>query len=377
MKILLTDDEPSLRDNLRRLLSFEGHEVVEASDGATALKTMAEALPDLVFSDVRMPGIDGYELCRRIKANPATKMIPVIFVSGQDSIEARLEGFAAGGEDFIVKPFQAVEVIQKVASAARILTESQGLRETAERAQSAAFVAMKTAAEVGVVLQFIRASIACRSFDDLAVQLRRSVAEFGLDCVVQIKTAARSICLSDKGRDVPLDISILNHVRQQGRIFEFQYRSVFNYDSVALLVAEMPRDDEERCGRLRDHLALLAEAADAKVRALQLEEDDAARILGVAQALATARGTIGRISESQRLGDQKLAHGMVVLQQDLATVFVSCGLRESQESRIVDVVHRHMEETIALLDSGRHQRDELNRIAEILGGLIHNSSGSD
>lgn len=375
MRILLTDDEPSIRSNLKRLLGFEGHEVIEAEDGLQALAQMAAAPPDLVFSDVLMPGMDGYELCRRIKANPAWAMIPVIFVSGQDSIEARLEGFAAGGEDFIVKPFQSAEVIQKVASANRILSESRELRELAQSAQAVAMVAMKSAAESGVVLNFMKASIACATLDALAALLRRSVAEFGLDSVVQIKTAARSICISGKGHDVPLDISILNHVRLQGRIFEFQNRSVFNYDSVSLLVTDMPREDDERCGRLRDHLALLAEAADAKVRVLQLDADRQAKILGIAEALATARASIARISENQRIDEHKLSHGMVRLQQNLASVFVGCGLREAQEDSIVAVVKEHMEETLALIDHGRQEREELNRVTEILGGLAESSSG--
>jgi len=376
MRVLLTDDEPEIRSNLRRLLSLEGHEVVEAEDGATALARIAESLPDLVFSDVRMPGIDGYELCRLIKANPSSRMVPVIFVSGQDSLEARLEGFSAGGEDFIVKPFQAAEVIAKVASAARILAENQSLRYEARSAKSTAFVALKAAAEIGVVLDFIRASSNCRGVADVLIQLRKSVAEFGLDSVVQIKSGGQSLCLSEKGYDVPLDISILNHVRHQGRIFEFQTRAVFNYDSVSLLATDMPREDEDRCGRLRDHLALLVEAADAWVRALQLANDNQVNICGIAEALTTARSTIGQISERQRVDEQKLSHGMVLLQQNLATVFVGCGLRESQEKAIVDVVHRHLEETMALLDHGKHEREELGRIADILGGLIQQSSSA-
>lgn len=114
-KILIADDEQDIRDLLAFTLRFAGHEVIAASNGEDAyLKAQIEK-PELVLLDVRMPKMNGYETCRRIKADPALKHIPILFVSawGQDSeVKAGLE---AGAVDYVIKPFEPNQIILKVA----------------------------------------------------------------------------------------------------------------------------------------------------------------------------------------------------------------------------------------------------------------------
>ncbi len=114
-KILVADDEQDIRDLLGFTLKFAGHEVVTASNGEEAFQLAQKEKPELVLLDVRMPRMNGYEACRLMKADPALKDIPVMFVSawGQDSeINHGLEAGAAG---YIVKPFEPSQIILKVA----------------------------------------------------------------------------------------------------------------------------------------------------------------------------------------------------------------------------------------------------------------------
>jgi CheY-like chemotaxis protein len=114
-KILIADDEQDIRDLLTFTLKFAGHEVVAASNGEEAVQLAQVERPELVLLDVRMPKMNGYEACRRFKADPALKHIPIVFVSawGQDS-EVRA-GMEAGAVDYVVKPFEPSQVILKVA----------------------------------------------------------------------------------------------------------------------------------------------------------------------------------------------------------------------------------------------------------------------
>lgn len=369
MKILVVDDDESLRANLSRLLRLEDHEVSTAKDGNEALAQVREWLPDLIFTDVHMPGLDGYELCKVVKAHADTRAIPVIFVSGEESIEGRLLGFAAGGEDFIVKPFQVQEVLAKVGSATRIAAESRALKAQADSAQSAAFVAMQWAAEIGLVLDFVRRSLAATAQSELALLVRDTAAQFGVDAAVMIRGERSTCCLSSRGRDIPLDLSVMSHVRLQGRIFEFQNRSAFNYDSVTVVVSDMPRDDPERCGRLRDHFALLAEAADARNRALELEAAKLAQTAGVSAALAATETAVRKLTVAQRANQERLSESIGVFKQNLTRVFVGCGLKESQEASIFAVVDDYTDLTAELLDAGRHSVDEMDRIGGLLARL--------
>ena len=112
--ILVTDDSPNYRQALRRLLVANGYAVLAASDGAAALQLAREQSPDLILLDVNMPGMDGYEACRQLKADAGTSAIPVIFISGEGGVVNKMQAFASGGVDFIVKPHDDEEVLARV-----------------------------------------------------------------------------------------------------------------------------------------------------------------------------------------------------------------------------------------------------------------------
>jgi two-component system cell cycle sensor histidine kinase/response regulator CckA len=112
--ILVVDD---IRENinlLTALLETSGYRVYQASDGNEALELALNKLPDLILLDVRMPGMDGYEVCRQLKASEMTVGIPVIFVSALDEAEDKVLGFSVGGVDYVTKPFQVKEVLARV-----------------------------------------------------------------------------------------------------------------------------------------------------------------------------------------------------------------------------------------------------------------------
>lgn len=112
--ILIVDDMPANLGILSDILQTQGYQVRMAEDGESALEIVAEALPDLILLDIMMPGITGYEVARRLKANPATSEIPVIFISALDRMQDRVEGFKAGGVDYVAKPFFVQEVLARV-----------------------------------------------------------------------------------------------------------------------------------------------------------------------------------------------------------------------------------------------------------------------
>lgn len=113
-KILIVDDVPANLDVIYRSLRAKGYQVLAATNGQNALEAAAQAQPDLILLDILMPDIDGYEVCRRLKADPETEDIPVIFVSGQDADGGTARGFEVGGVDYIMKPVQLEELLSRV-----------------------------------------------------------------------------------------------------------------------------------------------------------------------------------------------------------------------------------------------------------------------
>ena len=112
--ILVVDDVPDNVDLLRRMLTRARFIIQSASNGETALALAESTLPDLILLDVCMPHMDGYKVCENLKANPATKDIPIIFISALDELPDKIKAFKLGGVDYITKPFQSTEVAARV-----------------------------------------------------------------------------------------------------------------------------------------------------------------------------------------------------------------------------------------------------------------------
>lgn len=119
-RILIVDDESAARIALATLLRREGFEVRDASDGASALTECASFRPDLILLDIVMPGVDGFEVCRRIKATPETRLTPVVLITGLSATEDRIKGINAGADDFLSKPIDFNELLARTRSLLRL-----------------------------------------------------------------------------------------------------------------------------------------------------------------------------------------------------------------------------------------------------------------
>jgi DNA-binding NarL/FixJ family response regulator len=115
-RILVVDDEPKLLRAVAADLRGEGYDVMTARSGAEALISVAQKLPDLIVSDIRMPGIDGYELLRRLKRNESSALVPIVFLTAKDTTEDRITGFRSGIDAYLTKPFEPDELLAIIAS---------------------------------------------------------------------------------------------------------------------------------------------------------------------------------------------------------------------------------------------------------------------
>jgi signal transduction histidine kinase len=135
-RVLVADDNADMRNYVSRLIRRRGHEVITVADGSTALSVAGTRHPDLILSDVMMPGLDGVELLRGLRASEETQEIPVILLSARAGEEARVEGMAAGAADYLVKPFSARELVARVdAHVERAVRTGHERRMTREREQ--------------------------------------------------------------------------------------------------------------------------------------------------------------------------------------------------------------------------------------------------
>lgn len=115
-QLLVVDDDPGLLLAVSETLRAEGYEVQTARRGSEAMVRVAEALPDLIISDIRMPGMDGYALVRNLRASPRSRLVPIIFLTAKDETADRIAGFRSGVDAYVTKPFETEELVAIVKS---------------------------------------------------------------------------------------------------------------------------------------------------------------------------------------------------------------------------------------------------------------------
>lgn len=212
--ILLVDDTPANLSVLVDTLADTGYRLMVAEDGEDALAQVGHTLPDLVLLDVMMPGLDGFETCRRLKDNPATRDIPVIFMTALNETAEKVRAFASGAVDYITKPIQHEEALARIHTH---LTLRQLRREVEEQlAQKEKFMRIAShdlrnplclilmsgelarrkgaPAEIAEYLESIHSSARqMRRIIDTFLNVRRPDAPSGLPTVVDLSLIARAV----------------------------------------------------------------------------------------------------------------------------------------------------------------------------------------
>jgi putative two-component system response regulator len=130
--ILIVDDDPGARDTMEALLYYEGYNLNFASSGPEALVKATDLTPDLILLDVMMPGMDGFEVCRRLRSTPLLAEVPIIMVTALDDKHSRLQGLEAGADEFVTKPFERQELRTRIKTVLNLNRYRQLLEERAK-----------------------------------------------------------------------------------------------------------------------------------------------------------------------------------------------------------------------------------------------------
>jgi CheY-like chemotaxis protein len=167
-KILAVDDEPFNLEIIEEILEDLDFELRLANSGPECLDMVEDYMPQVILLDVSMPQMSGYEVCKTLKSNPSTAHIIVMFVSARGTVEERMEGYSAGAEDYIVKPFGHDELRSKLKNLNQVLVEKQSLEKQVEAATSTAFNAMANSSEMGQIVNYVESIALITNPDDLA-----------------------------------------------------------------------------------------------------------------------------------------------------------------------------------------------------------------
>jgi len=241
-RILVVDDTPANFQIVGRMLSSSlSCTLTFAMSGHQALKCIRESLPDLILLDVVMPGLDGLDVCRSLKANPETTDIPVIFLTAWPNTEKMVAGFKAGGADYISKPFNKEELLARVQSQLKIRESVRTIATQNEELRQLVHVLCHDLANpVGTILHLAESAFHNRENDSESLSLIRESAHHASD-MIQLVSQIRAV---DEGKykerciPLPLDEAVqaaLSNVRERlvKKDIRFQTEIPANFEVVA------------------------------------------------------------------------------------------------------------------------------------------------
>ena len=356
-------DDESMNQMFIQDMLEEEFEVVCADDGETCLELVAKRLPDLILLDVNMPGLSGLEVCQKLRENPDTLQTPVIFVSALASPEERIQGYEAGGDDYLTKPIVKAELFQKI----KLLFVQQEnlitLKQNSDETMDAFMTSLNSSGELGVVVNFMQQSIVCQTMEELIQSVFNALTEFGLVGSILTLAFEQPCYYFSDNKDRPLEKDVLLFLSDKDKIFSFGERTIFNSNKLTLLIRNMP-DDDAKAGRYRDHLAMLADGLAARIIGIRNEQEMVKRKQMLAEVLQASREGLKLIDkqhQSQRVKHAQILSNLIV---NIEESFLNLGLSEEQERKLVELVSNAEAETDKIYEESLQTDAEFNQIME-------------
>lgn len=355
--ILIVEDEPAQAAIHQLLLENQGYKTLCAENGNEALELVAASAEkvDAIVSDVLMPELDGYELCKKLKSSSDDNInsIPFIFVSSLTDLNEKLKGYAAGGDDYVPKPIEPQVFIQKLKNVIQIHKKSQELKSQLGESFNTAIQAMTYSSELGQILEFFKESVNAESYEELVQSLFSVTQNYGLNCAVQIYLADSILNFSNQGTLTPLEANIMEMARHKGRFYDFGTRTLINYRDFSLLIKNMPVDDPQRYGRLKDSLGTLCNGVEVKINDLIRNN----RTLQIQEILETLQQAMGGIDTAFQIIQKRNVAAIENMMGEIEEAMFHLGLLEYQEENILDITRKCLD----LTKEGFYQGIELNK----------------
>lgn len=366
--ILCVDDEPVNLVILQELLQ-DRYELTTAKSGEGCLQQVAVQTPDLILLDVNMPDLDGLETCERLKSDPETAEIPIIFVSALASQDELMAGYEAGGDDYITKPFSEEILQKKIEIVLASQQRKQELKKISDKAVEALMNNLSTTDELGMVVRFLHQCQSADTLDELARNVFDCLRQFELDSsLLMLDEPENRVWFSDD-IDRPMESQILESLRGQDRVVSFGTRLAINSDHVTVLVRNLPTTVEQ-VDRVREHLSIMIEGLDTRIQAMQSQTllDQRREVLH--RVLTAAREHLGRLDETSKQQRARSAEIVTDMGKELERSLLQLDLSARQEAALKKIIDSAAEQTAAVYDEGMKIGEKLQEIMDELSSVL-------
>ena len=312
-------------------------------------------------------GKSGADLCRH--ARTAYPKLSIIKVLEHYTEEAHQQALGFGANDVVSADRLPHSLENKLGNIYRFFANIADLHEQLGYAQKTAFAAMSSMGELAIVLEFLRQSTTCSEPGVLANLILDAVEKYDLTGVVRVSVKDDVHVYSRSGVDQRAESNLMHNTLTMGRLFEFGGRGAYNFGKVSLVVVGMPVGDPDRCGRLRDNLALLAEAAETKAIAIELAKLSSQREQAITAAQKGLFLNLKAGRAQQKVTNQNATAAIAKFKSEIEADLMHFALSASQEEDIMQTVSAYTQRLAEYLKSNEAVIDNVEQIADLFSEM--------
>lgn len=351
VRVLVIDDDLISRKYISKALR-DNHEVITAINGEQGLELAKKERPDVIFLDVEMPGINGFETCDKLKNDPSTKHIPVLFLSGRGSLRERMLGYEVGADDYFVKPFEKDELLAKISVLMSYQQRHDVLLTQCKTASDTAMTAIKGSGELGHVMGFVDRSYKIENFDELAYLLIQTLAGFQLNTCIALRCENQTLYYGSNGDVKPLEKELITMLWDNHRFHDFGCRTQINYPKVSILIKNMPIDDMDKYGRYKDFLTPILTATDDKITIIDAHKALYDQTKDLNNSMEVVKATLTEITGTIEQNHANATKIMQDMFESLEDNVPRMGMEDDQEAFVLNIVEHAIQDVIKLQDKG-------------------------
>jgi DNA-binding response OmpR family regulator len=368
---VIVEDDKIAQKYIQRAL--EGTlELHFASTGKEGERMIQELKPDIILLDIELPDHNGHDICHKLRLKSEYLFTPILFISSKTNLEERINGYQAGGDDYITKPFEASELIAKINAVVRQHEHKESLSQQFKEAQSTAIESMTSASELGLILQFFEKTYAINNFEQLARAVFSLLRALDLKACLFFETKKESFFYCSEGENKPIEQDIITKLRSQPRFFDFGQRTQINYPVVSCLVKNMPLDDPARYGRYKDVIPPILACANQKVLQLEMELLLQEHTMSFSENFKNIRSTLDDLANEMRVGQEDGSSLLNTLFVSLEEAMPRLGLDEDQELYLMGSIEEKINEAMAKVQNYETIQMTFDNLIRLLQHLVDN-----
>jgi CheY-like chemotaxis protein len=345
----------------------ESFDVLVASDEAGCLYALSDKNYQLVLVDITCQNIPAFDVCKKIKES---FHVPVIFVSSVDSSEERLAAYDCGADDYLSIDDLKTELHGRLERIVMNKIANDQLKMQLAQANEMAFVAMSGTSDLGVNIQFLLDVSRCNNLDELGMRLFQSLKSYGISCSLQLRSQLAVKNMEATGMEKPLESKLLSEMKDQGRYVDFAHRSVMNYESVSLLVRNMPIEDEKKYGAIKDNVFSLLQGADARIKALDTLENLALERNLVRSLTLKMKDLMSSVDQSYQVVMKDIASVVEDMSDNLEASMQYLGMDEAQEKSLQATIEHAILSTNKVFNDGLNLDKDLHQFLVYIDSLF-------